>query len=370
MTDQRPGSTRAKAVVLAILVGLAPVPWSTRAGPPGSGLESRAVAAQVEHPAPPEAPGPHAVGVARHTFTRVSSMTAGPRMVDTIIWYPAVADSASPDPILAGTIDAGPERNGAPFPILLWSHGNAHPPWASSFFSAHLASHGFVVVAPSHEGRPLVGGPFPARHPELADPGRPVDVPDERPPDIDFALDETLGVGAAGDPILAGLLDPDRIGMAGHSRGAGTALRVVAADRRFRAAIPMAPAATGVTRLAVRKIGVPMMLMGGKLDELSPFMGQQQLFGLSRSTSRERWLVGFPHGGHSAFVDQCSVGGARCATDWREPERVQVLIKRWGVAFLLRHVALDDRYAALLDPTLADGDPDIEIAVRLPGGSG
>jgi len=38
------------------------------------------------------------------------------------------------------------------------------------------------------------------------------------------------------------------------------------------------------------------------------------------------------------------------------------LINRWTAAFLLRHVAGDERYAALLDPALAEADPEVQVS--------
>src|SRR3989442_11111416 len=58
-----------------------------------------------------------------------------------------------------------------------------------------------------------------------------------RPADVSFAIDHLLGTD--------GLVDADRIGMAGHSFGGWTTLTTTARDRRIRAAVPLAPAGGG-----------------------------------------------------------------------------------------------------------------------------
>src|SRR3989442_7775207 len=55
-----------------------------------------------------------------------------------------------------------------------------------------------------------------------------------RPADVSFTIDHVVG--------MDGLVDADRIGMAGHSFGGWTTLTTTARHRRIRAALPLAPA--------------------------------------------------------------------------------------------------------------------------------
>src|SRR5439155_25588765 len=100
-------------------------------------------------PADPALRGPYAVGVTRRIFTRESSTTGEPRVLNTVVWYPAVAGSEGPEPPL-GRVLAEPDRSGAPYPVLVFSHGFRGGALDSGFLHTHLASHGFVVVAPYH----------------------------------------------------------------------------------------------------------------------------------------------------------------------------------------------------------------------------
>ena len=76
--------------LLVLLLSLAPPPVPV--GPAFSGVSP--VAAQ-EAPPDPGAPGPYAVGATRRTFTRASSTTGQPRVLDAAIWYPATSASAA-----------------------------------------------------------------------------------------------------------------------------------------------------------------------------------------------------------------------------------------------------------------------------------
>ena len=67
-----------------------------------------------------------------------------------------------------------------------------------------------------------------------------------------------------------------------------------------------------------------------------------------------------PRAGHVAFVNACSPQRAGCSANDLPQDQAHALINRWVTAFLLRHVAGDDRYASFLDPGLA-ADPDLQI---------
>lgn len=43
-----------------------------------------------------------------------------------------------------------------PFPLVVYSHGNGGLRYVSAFLTEHLASHGFIVVAPDHVGNTAI----------------------------------------------------------------------------------------------------------------------------------------------------------------------------------------------------------------------
>jgi Chlorophyllase len=143
-----------RALLLLLLGAVIALPATVAAPTPlVPQLGVRRLSAQVVPP-DPGGPGPYPVGVTRRAFTRASSTTGEPRVLDTVIWYPATPAAAAlpADETLRAPIDAVPNHAGPPYPVVLYSHGNATQPWGSSFFTNHLASYGFVVMAPAHAG--------------------------------------------------------------------------------------------------------------------------------------------------------------------------------------------------------------------------
>jgi dienelactone hydrolase len=155
---------------------------------------------------------------------------SGPRVLTTSVWYPAAA--GSPDNV------AAPAAPGGPFPLIVFAHGYNVTPAAYAGLLRSWARAGYVVAAPT----------FP-----LTNPGAP-GGPDEgdvvnQPADIRFVIDQLLWADAKPGP-LGGLINPQKIGVAGHSDGAITATEVAyntcCRDPRISAAIVMAGAAIGV----------------------------------------------------------------------------------------------------------------------------
>ena len=358
-----PSSTmRAASFALGLLILLFAGPLASSES---AVLPPRSAGAQALPPADPIQPGPYAVGVTRRTFTRASSTSGQPRALETVIWYPANVSSLLPDPTLEGTVDAPPEQTGGPYPVLLWSHGSGGVPWEATYFTAHLASHGFVVVAPTHVGN-STDCPFPCLPTNPRARSSIIEAEMDRPDDVIVSFDGALALSTGGDVLLAGLLDPERAGVAGLSFGAGTAVRVIGRDRRFRAAVAFAPYASSSTRQAVTTIDGPTMLWGGYLDEVLPFPQQQELYSTFPPGGPERWLLAFPRVGHFAFGNYCPPVLATCGPNTMPQARAHLLIRRWSTPFLRRHVALDARYAELANPALAEADPDLRISF-MPG---
>ena len=342
--------------VLLILLFAGPLVSFEAAVPP-----PRSARAQEPPPADPTQAGPYAVGVTRRAFTRASSTSGQPRTLDTVIWYPADGSSLLPDPTLEGTVDAPPKWTDGPYPLLLWSHGSGGVPWEATYFTAHLASHGFVVVAPTHVGN-STDCPFPCLPTNPRARSSIIEAELQRPDDIIFALDEAVTLSVGADPLLAGLIDPERAGVAGLSFGAGTAVRVIGRDRRFRAAVALAPYASSSTRQAVATIDGPTMLWGGHLDQVLPFPQQQALYDAFPPSGPERWLLAFPRAGHFAFGNYCPAVLVTCGSNNLPQARAHLLIRRWSTPFLRRHVALDARYVELANPAFAEADPDLRIS--------
>ncbi len=325
----------------------------------------------------PALPGPYAVGVTRRSLSRPSSTTGEPRTLDTVIWYPATPAAASlrRDERLGAPIDAEPERAGAPYPVVVQSGGSGGGAGGNTFLMTHVVSHGFIFVGVPHPGNTPGVCPYQncqETNPEAA--AWRAEAGANRLGDMRFALEALLGMNAGGDPSVAGLLDLGRMGTAGLSWGGTTAIQFAAEQPRLRAVLALAatgpPAARQASLAVAPEIRVPAFLLSGGLDNLAEPARQDGLFDAFAARSVETVGLRVHRTGHSMLLDWCpSFGYPECDADGlTRPEALpqaeaHARIVRWATAFLLHHVAGDTRYAALLDPALAAGDPEVRVTV-------
>ncbi len=268
----------------------------------------------------PSKRGPFPVGVRTVTFedTGRRKLDGSPRILVTEIWYPAEQSArggAGTDydirpyfteeqqaaigevPILEtdAVRDAPVARSHGPFPLVMFSHGQAAVRWQSTYLTVLLASHGYVVASPDHEGGTL----YDVVRGKLAGV---TDLLDNRPLDIRYLVNR-LSRLPAGDP-LEGMADVTRLGVAGHSFGALTAMRVTVFDERVKAIVPQAPVTSDLAYVGHENPPhVPVMLQGSKLDQTLPY-GENTLPAWDFAT-RPRWLLTFETGGHFTFSDLC-----------------------------------------------------------------
>jgi predicted dienelactone hydrolase len=311
----------------------------------------------------PSAPGPYPVGVTEITFQRPSSTGGDPRVLSTHIWYPAVdgAKTAPQDDILKGVTDAELARDDLPLPIIMFSHGSGGTTWQSTFYTTHLASYGFVVVAPPHPGN-TAADCLPCVDAEGL-----IDSFLNRPADMTFVLESMLKLNADPTSLFYQALDGNRVGISGHSFGGLDVVRMAAegSGTPFAAALAMAPAG-GVTVPAIAgSVDIPLMLMGGERDKACPVEIQRDYFETLQG-NEPRYLVVFPRGAHLAYADQCVAILGGCGPDDISQEKAHDLVNFYATAFFETYVAGDQRYATYLDPQTTVGDPDVEYEVRAP----
>jgi predicted dienelactone hydrolase len=277
------------------------------------------------------APGPHAVGIVTRTFVKPSETTGAPRQLDTIIWYPAVEGTGTAE----GSVFREATILRRRWPLVMFSHGSCSFPAQSSFFTARLASFGFVVAAPPHPGNTI------AEYPQCQEPAMFADSFANRVADVRFVIDQLLTPGGP----FASVLNGRRIGMSGHSFGGQTTLRVVAADRRIRGGVSMAPVVAGIEDL---RIDTPTIVLGAELDTLTPFETDvRDSFGLLQGP---RFLVELLNTGHCAFAIGCvpAACGPGCDPTNLPQAETQRITMRYGIPFFLRYVAGKGRFGKLL----------------------
>jgi dienelactone hydrolase len=129
---------------------------------------------------------------------------------------------------------------GSSLPLIVFSHGNEGSMLAYDPIITHWVSYGYVVIQPDHPDSYLV--------PE-EDRAHDYEDWEERIEEVEFILD-ALDQIEASIPALAGKIDRDRIGMAGHSFGAHTTQLVSGAilvtndtflDPRIKVALMISP---------------------------------------------------------------------------------------------------------------------------------
>ncbi len=185
----------------------------------------------------PDAPtygqrGPHTVG------TREFTITDEERPLNVTVWYPALNQEYVEETTLYNLVmifnvegqairDAEPASEGAPYPLIVFSHGSGASRYLSLFYTEHLASHGFVVIATDHVGNTVLE--------QLQLDTLSANIPPSyiyRPADVLRLIDyaETL---TTDDGALAGMIDTDRIAVTGHSFGGYTAMAIGGARINF-----------------------------------------------------------------------------------------------------------------------------------------
>jgi dienelactone hydrolase len=139
-------------------------------------------------------------------------------------------------------VDATPAGHQRSLPLVVLSPGFTSPRSTLTALAEDLASHGYVVAGIDHtyesfatafpDGRVTTCLAREARRRDGAE-----EVTAGRAADVCFVLDELTGADPAWP--AAGLIDPSRMAMAGHSLGGAAAIAAMLADSRIRAGITM-----------------------------------------------------------------------------------------------------------------------------------
>ena len=282
---------------------------------------------------------------------------AGTHALRVIIWYPAAA-YAREEPQWIGprivpffsagsaareaALAAGPRR-----PLILLSHGNGGTASSLAWLGTALAAHGFVVAAVNHPGNNALE-----------------DFTVEgfslwwlRAVDLSSVIDAMLT-----DKTFGSLIDPARVGAAGHSLGGYSVLTAAGGisdpsrldafcgspaadascrppppagemrekrkarldsdadfrdrygkasnsyrDPRIRAVLAIAPGPGPIlTPESLGQIAIPVAIVTGDADEIVPPAAAAETFAKAIPHAT---LKRFPHAGHFVFVDSCTMAG-------------------------------------------------------------
>jgi predicted dienelactone hydrolase len=243
------------------------------------------------------------------------------------IWYPsqALAKPVSMGPTTM-TIAINAPVNGTALPMIVLSHGTGGSYLGHFDTAIALADAGFVVVAMNHAGD------------NYADQSRSVDVMD-RPRQVSRVIDHMLSAWEGRAAI-----DPQHVGMFGHSAGGFTTLAIIGgvpdftkigpmcrqypgdfacqllaksespvvapatlavADARIKAAVVVAPA-LGFTFSpdGLKNVKVPVQLWRAENDVLVPHPRYAEAVRLALPEAPDYHVV--PNAGHFDFLAPCS----------------------------------------------------------------
>jgi dienelactone hydrolase len=210
--------------------------------------------------------GPYAVGERTEVFVDRTRGTdangafpAKPdRTLETLVFYPAEGTPGG-DPLKDGPGRAA----GRPYPLVVFAHGFTAFAGAYRNLIRWWAAAGYVVAAPTF---PLSSGNAPGG-PNAADYRN-------QPADVSFVIDEMLRINGDVSHPLAGMVDPARIGVSGHSLGGlttyGVAFNECCIDTRIKAAVPMSGlrAAFRTSRYFPLGADTPVLIIHGDRDSL------------------------------------------------------------------------------------------------------
>lgn len=341
----------------------------------------------------------------------------GERPLEAVVWYPAVDNDEDIATYRISLLerqgqslrDAEPDIDGGPYPLIVFSHGLGGMRFQSLFYTEHLASHGFVVIAVDHPGSTFLDMAIAEDAESLINSFalRPNEVLRE----IEFI--ETL---TETGEIFEGVVDLERIAVTGHSFGgyttaalggarlnstamqsicenAGTfdeevvdnqdtlcslgnladviatirgldetpsGLWEATTDSRVQAIVALAPWTSPIfDEDGLSNITIPTMVMVGSTDHVTvPEPNAYRMY--ENIGSETKSLVQFENGDHFIFADSCTdlyiqIGIFDLCSDpvW-DMERAHDLTNHFATAFL-RAILYDDVDAwAALDETGVD----------------
>src|SRR6202034_490908 len=172
-------------------------------------------------------------------------------------------------------VDATPAGHQRRHPLVVLSPGFTSSRSTLTALAEDLASHGYVVAGIDHTYESFATA-FPdgrvttclAREARRRGSGSQEEVAAGRAADVSFVLGELTGAHPAWPG--AGLIDPSRIAMAGHSAGGAAAIAALVADSRIRAGIDM----DGSTYALIPERGLsrPFLFLG-KQENYTPGSG-------------------------------------------------------------------------------------------------
>lgn len=198
-----------------------------------------------------------------------------------------------------------PEGHAGPFPLIVFSHSSGGRRTQSTFLCTHLSSHGYIVAAPDHSE---VIAPALARKDGETEEQRAARIAGwiaNRVPDVRFILDYLLDTPALNSEAK---IDPECIGIVGHSFGGWTALAAPDIEKRIRAIVALAPGGASNPKPGILPLelsfnwnrDIPTLYLVAENDISLPLAGMYELF--ERTAATKKMLI-LRRADHLHFMD-------------------------------------------------------------------
>lgn len=284
--------------------------------------------------------------------------------------------------------DAPPDLSGAPYPLVVVSHGFPGSSLMMSYLTENLASKGYVVVAIAHTD---------STYSDVAAFGSTLL---NRSLDQWFTIDEMARLNASDDSFLTGMVDADNTGLIGYSMGGYGALNALGAgynglaanfgpganyevlvngneayaelvDPRIKAAVLFAPWGGSLAPLglgdmslwdepALANISAPTFWVVGSEDDVSTFDGVKRLF--DWSVNSERHLLIYDNALHNTApnpppaIAEALGDYERYADPVWDERRINNINQHFVTAFLGLHLKGDEAFADYLMVEVQDSN--------------
>lgn len=258
-----------------------------------------------------------------------------------------LGDPALPGPLPVTTVDADvdapsvgtsfstrcflPAGDAGPWPLVTLAHGFQLPGSQYYVSADHLASFGFVVCVPDYEA-----GMFSPNHRKNAQ---------EIVAVIDWAT-------SPASP-LAGVVDPQKVGAAGHSLGGKVSVIAASMDARITAVLGLDPidSATNCNPTdcpdasSLLPLPIPTAFLGETTDAQGGFQpcapADDNFATFYAAASAPSVQVHIDGANHMSFLDDpgaCGFVCSFCNTPTRDHAEVTSLARSYLAAFFLRHL--------------------------------
>ncbi len=291
--------------------------------------------------------------------------------------------------------EAMPNLDGAPYPLVIVSHGYPGSRYLLTYLTENLASKGYLVVAIDHTE---------STH---ADKVGFESTLLNRTRDINFVLEQMAQKGDHRRGFLSGMVDADRTTVIGYSMGGYGAMNAAGAgynpasilwgffgmndliaaqtegspeyaellDSRIRALVAFAPwggAFNVFTPTGLEGIRIPSLFISGKQDQTSGYPFIEGFF--ENAVNSDRYLLAYESAIHEVAVNPPPALASQYYREWihyQEPawdnERLNNINQHFITAFLGKYIQGDfARYEPYLDlppisndtPRADESDPD------------